>query len=134
MQAWIAEAKELKAYIPAEAFTLTLYCNSLPNRTKQVLDIVQEQAAWEIVKYELYKRDARALLRLSYHGPLIDPNGFLKQGLKDIAKGTSKVKCKFDVGKPVDPMTLLDNGRWSQRKFEALCDKARALRVGSHTV
>jgi len=134
LQAWITEAKELKAHIPAEAFTLTLYCNSLPNRTKQVLDIIQEQAAWEIVKYEVYKRNARALLPLSFHGPLIDPNGFLKQGLKDIAKGTSNVKCKFDVGKPVDPMALLDNGGWSRSKYEALCDKVRVLRVGSHTV
>ena len=134
LQAWIAEANELKANFPAETFTLTLYCNSLPNRTKQVFDIIQEQAAWQVAKYEVYKRDVRAQLPQSYRGPLLDPHGILKQGLEDIAKGTSNVRCNFDVGKPVDPMALLDHGGWSQSKYEALCNKVRALRVSSHTM
>jgi hypothetical protein len=35
-----------EAGIPADAFTLILQCDTLPERSAQVFDIVEQDAAW----------------------------------------------------------------------------------------
>ena len=124
---WIAEVKALHAAfdIPKEAFNLTFYSDASPEDTKDIVNVIQEAAAWQIALDSVAKNGNAGnthALGFNYSDYLWDPRGLAWQELQDISKGSSVIKCDFDMGQSVDPKDLYDgSGRWPHERWNRHC-------------
>ncbi|KAI4650329.1 uncharacterized protein J4E79_009598 [Alternaria viburni] len=108
---WIAEVKALHAAfdIPKGVFGLIFYSEASPEDTKKIVDVMQEAAAWQMALDKVAKSGNAGnmhALGFNYSDYLWDPRGLAWQELQDISKGSSVIKCDFDMGQSVDPKDL----------------------------
>ncbi|KAI4636948.1 hypothetical protein J4E93_010738 [Alternaria ventricosa] len=124
---WIAEVKALHAafVIPKGAFSLKFYSDASPEDTKEVVDVMQEAAAWQMALDKVAQNGNAGnthALGFNYSDYLWDPRGLAWHELQEISKGSSIIKCDFDMGQSVDPKDLYDgSGRWSHERWNSHC-------------
>ncbi|KAH0421845.1 hypothetical protein CcaCcLH18_13195 [Colletotrichum camelliae] len=128
IRGWVVEAMALEpAGMPAGSFSLLLDGQPVPQLCAQIFQlIVQRDAAWQAAWIESLERrllpplswyDRRGELRLEGEMPGWVCENF-SQILGDIAKGTSIVKCNFDVGEPWDIENIIGENRgWTQTQW-----------------
>lgn len=124
---WVAEVKALHASfdIPKEAFSLTFYSDVSPEETKEVFDLIQEAAAWQVALGTIAKSDTTSSTNALGFNPsnyLWDPRGLAWQALQDMSRGCSMIKHDFEMGQSVDPKHLYDgSGRWPHERWAKHC-------------
>ncbi|EQB46378.1 hypothetical protein CGLO_14574 [Colletotrichum gloeosporioides Cg-14] len=130
---WVIEALALEpAGMPSGSFSLLLDGQPVPWQCTQVFQlIVQRDAAWQAAW--LLSLDRGILPSLSW----FDRKGELRgsrvpdlpsekwpQALRDIAEGTSIVRCNFDVGDSWDVEKIVEDHRqWTVQQWMAGLDK-----------
>jgi hypothetical protein len=104
---WLMEALALQDMgMPHGAFTLTLQCDSIPDKTREVFELVKSDAAWQRA-LEACWNDEHVVVRLLGQCKRV-PNtrsyiafGF-PEAIKGIVDGTSLVKLDFDLNDSCD--------------------------------
>jgi hypothetical protein len=107
LASWLMEAEALQDMgMPHGAFTLTLQCDSIPDKTREVFDLVKSDAAWQRA-LEACWHDEHVVVRLRSQCKRV-PNtssyiafGF-PEAIKGIVDGTSPVKLDFDLDDSCD--------------------------------
>jgi hypothetical protein len=117
---WMVEACALEPLgMPRGAFTLVLVGNPTPEKTAQVFQTVQRDAAWQSALDESYCRS------------LVAPSYFRRQKnrcyhyeqfpqiLQDMASRASVIRCTFDLGESMDIEQLLQDHRgWDAEQWD----------------
>ncbi|KAI4665267.1 uncharacterized protein J4E78_002727 [Alternaria triticimaculans] len=106
---WMAEASALPSLgMPEGSFKLTFECDSAPEETTQVFDIIQRDAAWQTALDLSY---ARNLLPQPDWRMRRLRNGYIyetfPQLLQQVTDGQSFIRCDFNPGEVQDPEQIM---------------------------
>ncbi|KAF0321120.1 hypothetical protein GQ607_011727 [Colletotrichum asianum] len=137
VSSWVGEALALEpAGMPPGAFSLVLEGEPVPWQSTQVFQrIIQRDAAWQ----EAWNQslDRGILPALSWFGRKGESWGHpapdwafdnWPQALRDIAEGTSVVKCNFDVGDPWSVEQIVDEHRgWTMNQWTEELERPEPL-------
>jgi len=103
---WITEALALPGLgMPANAFSLILECDGLPERSRQVFEIVKQDAAWQTAFEEWNAARGFGLEPWEWMRVRVSKM-YIAQGfphaVRSIIEGNSLVKCDFDLDNACD--------------------------------
>lgn len=124
LETWISEALALEsAGMPPGCFTLVL--TGPPSCTNVFQAVIMRHAAWQMAMYEQSRQGRlpplswtrRRRTYLDNDAPVFDPwclSENFPQAVRDIANGSSIIRCNFDTGKFWDVNQLVESNNMAQ--------------------
>ena len=132
---WIMEALRLPELgMPPNAFSLLLECDGLPNRSRQIFDIVKQDAAWQTALERWIAGRTSGLV--PWQWMYVRGSGaYIAQGFPDAVRslidGDSLVKCDFELDNACDLDTeklVAESQHWRLDDWhENWCDLRHAI-------